>query len=341
MSENTPETKIEKKAEIVLQNLPNPKNIKKHLPKILKDTVGFDKIVKVVKDSKGKTVQVDAIGSHNNPNTFYAGYNEKDEVVAVLKQGTDCEKKPFTFVQSDDPKGKHHFIVGRYGYDLTIKHNNSFDQGVIAKYSEEPAVIIGNNPDSHKTATVKVRDLKGRLILSQTEKGDYTTYTYLRNTTAVTDYSQTVYDIRLNKEANSVKEFCATQTVVHYEYKSTDPYYCSNIIPKYACETENGVLIKEYFIEEDSIGGFVHVIDYKNNEEYWKERDYQFKYPEQGNAHPSHLYSMGGNRFNSREEYEAYRNNKVDEMKVKEKAHEMLMAHGPRHFGPMMCGPWF
>lgn len=327
--------KNETKTENTTTNL---KNIKKYLPKLLKDVIGFDKIVDVVKDAKGKTVQVNASSStFNNPNTFYAAYNDKGEAVAVLKQGTDCDKKPFPYVLWDDPASKHHFSIGSVGYDLTIRHN--ITGPVIAQYMEDPAVEVHNNGNK-QTPEVKVRDFKGRLILTQNDKGDYTTYTYLRNTKAVTDYSKTECTIKLNKESNGVKEYHATQTVVHYEYKETDPYYCSNIIPKYACETENGVLIKEYFVEEDAVGGFVHVIDYKNHEEWWTERDYHYKYPEQGNAHPSHLYSMGANKFKSREEYDLYRGAKIDDMKVKEKAREMMMGHRMRMCGPM-CGPFF
>lgn len=329
--------KIENKTE---NNTPNVKNIKKYLPKLLKDVIGFDKINDVVKDSNGKTVQVNASSStFNYPNSFYTGYNDKGEAVAVLKQGTDCEKKPFTYVLCDDPDNKYHFGIGKVGYDLIIRPN--IPEAVLSDFKEDPAVEIHNN-DRKQTPEVMVRDFKGRLIFKQNDKGDYTTYTYLRNTKVVTDYSKTEFNTKLNKESNGIKEYHATQTVVHYEFKATDPYYCTNIIPKYACETENGVLIKEYFVEEDAVGGFVHVIDYKNNEEWWTERDYHYKYPEQGCAHPSHLYIEFGQKFKSRDEYDLYRGKKIDDMKVKEKAREMMMAHPMRMCGPM-CGrgPFF
>lgn len=333
MSENK-----ENKTENSTPNVKNVKNIKKYLPKLLKDVIGFDKIKDVVKDSNGKTVQVNASSStFNYPNSFYTGYNDKGEAVAILKQGTDCDKKPFTYVLCDDPNGKYHFGIGAVGYDLIIRHN--IPEAVKDDYKECPAVEIHNN-GRKQTPEVMVRDFKGRLILKQNDKGDYTTYTYLRNTKVVTDYSKTEFNTKLNKESNGIKEYHATQTVVHYEFKATDPYYCSNIIPKYACETENGVLIKEYFVEEDAVGGFVHVIDYKNNEEWWTERDYHYKYPEQGCAHPSHLYIEFGQKFKSRDEYDLYRGKKIDDMKVKEKAREMMRAHPMRMCGPM-CGPWF
>lgn len=325
MSENN-ENKTE-------NNTPNVKNIKKYLPKLLKSVIGFDKINDVVKDSKGKTVQVNASSStFNYPNTFYTGYNDKGEAVAVLKQGTDCDKKPFTYVLCDDPNGKHHFSIGADGYDLIIHPN--ITEPVMDKYKEDLAVEVHNNV--HKqTPEVKVRDFKGRLVFSQNSNGDYTTYTYLQDTCAVTDYAKTEVNDRLCKDNKNVQIHELTQTVVHYEYKEHNDRY-NGIVPKYACETENGVLVKEFFFEMDSVGSFVHVIDYKNNEEYWRERDLNHKYPEQGNAHPTNFFVMGGLKFVNKDEYEAYRNNKIDEMKVEAKAREMFMGCRPPM---MMCGP--
>jgi hypothetical protein len=333
----------ENKAETVIKNLPNIKNAKKYWPKELKEAI-YDTVVDIEKDKDGRTVYVKTEDAAKHLSENFVGYGRDGGVSTVMKTSITADKHPWTCVDHFGPKGKYKFNLFDNSYVLSSQHNNSFDTGVIAKYCEEPAFEISNTVDDNSANTaaeIKVRDIKGRLILSQNKKGDYTTYTYLQDTCAVTDYANTQVNIRLCKENKKVQIYDMVQTAVHYEYKEHDPNYCNDIVPKYACETENGVLVKEYFFDMDSIGSFVHVIDYKNNEEYWRERNQTQKYPEQGNAHPSNFFTMGGLKFNNKDEYETFRNNKVDEMKVKEKAQEMLTAHGPRHFGPMMCGPWF
>jgi len=333
MNENKAETK----------NLPNIKNVKKYWPKELKEAI-YDTVVDVKKDKDGRTVYVKSDDECKHQTENFIGYGRDGNVTAVLKTSITANNQPWSHVDHFGPKGKHRFMLFDDSYNLSARHNDSMKTGVIAQYSEEPAFEISNNLGDNSTNTaaeIKVRDIKGRLILSQNKKGDYTTYAYLQDTCAVTDYARAEVNIRVCKDNKNVQIYELTQTVVHYEYKEHDRNYCNDIVPKYACETENGVLVKEYFFEMDSVGSFVHVIDYKNNEEYWRERNMTQKYPEQGNAHPSNFFTMGGLKFNNKDEYETFRNNKVDEMKVKEKAQEMLTAHGPRHFGPMMCGPWF
>ena len=330
----------ENKAETVIKNLPNIKNAKKYWPKELKQVI-FDTVVDIKKDKDGRTVYVASEGVDKHQNENFVGYGRDGNVAAVMKTSKTCNNQPWTRVEHFGPKGSHQFTLFDDSYVLSAHHNDAQKVGVIAKYCEEPAFEISNNLEvtsKHIAPEIKVRDIKGRLILSQTQKGDYTTYTYLQDTCAVTDYAKAEVNINVCKDNTKVQIYDMVQTVVHYEYKEHDNRYCNDIVPKYACETENGVLVKEYFFEMDSIGSFVHVIDYKNNEEYWRERDVNHKYPEQGNAHPSNFFVMAGLKFTNKDEYEAFRNNKVDEMKVKEKAQEMLTAHGPRHFP--MCGPW-
>lgn len=328
MNENKAETK----------NLPNIKNVKKYWPKELKEAI-FDTVVDVKKDKDGRTVYVKTEDACKHHDENFVGYGRDGNVSAVMKTAINVNNQPWTCVNHFSPKGKHRFTIFDDSYTLNARHNDSMKTGVIAKYSEEPAFEISNDisSDSSNTAAeIKVRDIKGRLILIQNRKGEYTTYTYLQDTCAVTDYAKTEVNIRLCKDNKNVQIYELTQTAVHYEYKEHDNRYCGDIVPKYACETENGVLVKEYFFEMDSVGSFVHVIDYKNNEEYWRERAMTQKYPEQGNAHPSNFFDLGGLRFNNKDEYEAYRNNKIDEKKVEEKAREMFMGCRPH----MMCGPW-
>lgn len=333
----------ENKAETVIKNLPNIKNAKKYWPKELKQAI-YDTVVDIEKDKDGRTVYVKTEDANKHQNENFVGYGRDGGVSAVMKTSMTVDNHPWTCVDHFGPKGKHQFNLFDNSYVLSARHNDAMKTGVIAKYDEEPAFEITNTVDDNSENTapeIKVRDIKGRLILSQNKKGDYTTYTYLQDTCAVTDYANTQVNIRLCKDNKKVQIYDMVQTAVHYEYKEHDTNYCNDIVPKYACETENGVLVKEYFFEMDSIGSFVHVIDYKNNEEYWRERDLNHKYPEQGNAHPSNFFVMAGLKFNNKDEYEAYRNNKIDDMKVEAKAREMLTSHGPRHFGPMICcGPW-
>ena len=333
----------ENKAETVIKNLPNIKNAKKYWPKELKQAI-YDTVVDIEKDKDGRTVYVKSEDAAKHQSKNFIGYGRDGGVSTVMKTSITADNHPWTCVDHFGPKGKHQFNLFDNSYVLSARHNDAMKTGVIAKYDQEPAFEITNIVDDNSENTapeIKVRDIKGRLILSQNKKGDYTTYTYLQDTCAVTDYANTEVNVRLCKDNKKVQIYDMVQTAVHYEYKEHDNRYCNDIVPKYACETENGVLVKEYFFEMDSIGSFVHVIDYKNNEEYWRERNMTQKYPEQGNAHPSNFFTMGGLKFNNKDEYETFRNNKVDEMKVKEKAQEMLTTHGPRHFGPMMCGPWF
>ena len=328
----------ENKAETVIKNLPNIKNVKKYWPKELKEAI-YDTVVDVQKDKDGRTVYVKSEDSCKHQGENFIGYSRDGNVAAVLKTSITVNKQPWSHVDHFGPKGKHRFMLFDDSYNLSARHNDSMKTGVIAQYSEEPAFEISNNLGDSSTNTaaeIKVRDIKGRLILSQNRKGDYTTYAYLQDTCAVTDYARAEVNVRVCKDNKNVQIYELTQTAVHYEYKEHDNRYCGDIVPKYACETENGVLVKEYFFEMDSVGSFVHVIDYKNNEEYWRERNLVHKYPENGNAHPSNFFVMGGLKFNNKDEYEAYRNNKIDEKKVEEKAREMFMGCRPH----MMCGPW-
>lgn len=327
----------ENKAETVIKNLPNIKNVKKYWPKELKEAI-YNTVLDVEKDKDGRTVYVKSEDSNKHQDENFIGYGRDGNVSSVMKTSIAADNKPWTSVTHFGLKGKHQFTLIDNSYVLTARHNDSMKTGVIAKYSEEPAFEISNDLSSelnNTAADIKVRDIKGRLILTQNKKGDYTTYTYLQDTCAVTDYAKTEVNIRLCKDNKNVQIYDMVQSVVHYDYKEHDNRYCGDIVPKYARETENGVLVKEYFFEMDSVGSFVHVIDYKNNEEYWRERDLNHKYPEQGNAHPSNFFVMAGLRFNSKDEYEAYRNNKIDEMKVEAKAREMFRCRPPM----MMCGP--
>lgn len=329
----------ENKAEIVIKNLPNIKNAKKYWPKELKQAI-YDTVIDIQKDKDGRTVYVATEDANKHKNENFVGYGRDGNVSAVMKTSITADNHPWSCVDHFGPKGKHQFNLFDNSYVLSARHNDAMKTGVIAKYDQEPAFEITNIIDGDSTNTapeIKVRDIKGRLILSQNKKGDYTTYTYLQDTCAVTDYANTQVNIRLCKDNKKVQIYDMVQTAVHYEYKEHDPNYCNDIVPKYACETENGVLVKEYFFEMDSVGSFVHVIDYKNNEEYWRERNMTQKYPEQGNAHPSNFFTLGGLKFNNKDEYETFRNNKVNEMKVEEKAREMFMGCRPHM---MMCGPW-
>lgn len=332
----------ENKAETVIKNLPNIKNVKKYWPKELKQAI-YDTVVDIKKDKDGRTVYVKSEDAAKHQGENFIGYGRDGGVSTVMKTSITADNHPWTCVDQFGPKGKHQFNLFDNSYVLSARHNDAMKTGVIAKYDQEPAFEITNTIDDNSeniAPEIKVRDIKGRLILSQNKKGDYTTYTYLQDTCAVTDYANTKVNVRLCEDNKKVQIYDMVQTAVHYEYKEHDNRYCNDIVPKYACETENGVLVKEYFFEMDSIGSFVHIIDYKNNEEYWRERDMNHKYPEQGNAHPSNFFTMAGLKFINKNEYEAYRNNKVDEMKAEEKAREMMKSHPMRMCSPM-CGPWF
>ena len=318
----------ENKAETILKNLPNSKSIKKYLPEELRHELTGQEILETRKDEKGLTVYVKAKETIGSPiiGEYNVGYNEDGSVGSIQKRYYNVKGEPSQWTVVYGKKKKFKFTSYGESYVLEAKHEDAWSN-VAAKYVHLPAVSVDLDGDRDtRTPHVEIRDFKGRLVCVQQKNGQVRTYAYLKDLLAVTDYTVTELTKRQNSINPAVTEYHMTQRSVHYEYGNQDDNSINATPPKYACETVNGVLVKEYIVEFDAVGSFIHVIDYENRDEYWVGRNIEFDYPKQdeGYIHPSSMCEPYGMKFHDRDEYTAYRKDKINELRVENKAREML-----------------
>lgn len=319
----------ENKNEVVNENY---KNVRKHWPQELKDRV-YGKILELKKDPQGRTIYVKTNdNSRCGDHDFHIGYNMDGSVATIMNAYDREDKKQATFTNSYGSNGRTTFwqFDGSF-YFAGVKRNSC--KKVTDKDAELQFEIDAESSGEDLTPQIRIRDAKNRVVFSQSKSGAITQYTYLRDHAEVItdvscmDYKQVKCGMYTNIESS--------QYHVHYEYKADDKYI------KYACETENGVLTVEYFFNNDDVGSFVHVIDYKNQNEYWTERNWKMEMPKYGCYRPTNYIKQGGLRFNREEEYEAYRKAQVTEVKVQEAAKKMAFEMMSHHHMPFMCcGPW-
>ena len=319
----------ENKNEAVNENF---KNVRKHWPEELKGRV-YGKILELKKDPQGRTIYVktndnDRLGDHE----FHIGYNSDGTVNTVMNTFDRADKTPATYINNYGINGRTtYYECGGSFYFAGVKRNSC--KKVSDKDAELQFEIDAESSGEDLTPQIRIRDAKNRVVFSQSKSGAITQYTYLR------DFAEVVTDVSC-MDYKQVKccgciNIESSQYHVHYEYKAND----KNI--KYACETENGVLTAEYFFDNDDVGSFLHVIDYKNQTEYWAERDWKKEMPKYGCYRPTNYIKPNGVRFNREEEYEAYRKAQVTEVKVQEAAKKMAYEMMSHHHMPFMCcGPW-
>ena len=307
----------------------NFKNVRKHWPQELKDRV-YGKILELKKDPQGRTIYVktnddDRCGEHE----FHIGYNSDGTVSTVLNAFDRADKKPATYVNNYGVNGRTYFneCEGSF-YFAGVKRNSN--KKVREKDAELQFEIDAESSGEDLTPEIRIRDAKNRLVFSQSKRGAITQYTYLRDSAEVlTDISCMDYKQVKCGMCTSIE---SSQYHIHYEYKANDKDI------KYACETEDGVLTAEYFFDNDDVGSFLHVIDYKNRTEYWAERDWKKEMPKCGCYRPTNYIKQNGVRFDREEEYEAYRKAQVTELKVQQAAKKMMFEMGGFHHMPFMCG---
>lgn len=310
----------------------NYKNVRKHWPQELKDRI-YGKILELKKDPQGRTIYVKTNDdSRCGDHEFHIGYNTDGTVSTVMNAYDRADKNPTTFVNNYGLNGRTTFQQSEGGFYFAGVKRNSCKK-VTESNAELQFEIDSETSGEDLTPQIKIRDAKNRVVFSQSRNGGITQYTYLRDCAEVItdvscmDYKQVKYGACTNIESS--------QYHVHYEYTANDKYI------KYACVTENGVLAVEYFFDSDDIGSFVHVIDYKNQTEYWAERDWKKEMPKYGCYSPTNYIKQSGVRFNREEEYEAYRKAQVTEVKVQQAAKKMAYEMMSHHHVPFMCcGPW-
>ena len=311
----------------------NYKNARKYWPEELKGRI-YGKILDLKKDPHGRTIYVktnddDRFGNHE----FHIGYNSDGTVSTVMNTFDSADKKPATYINNYGINGRTTFQQSEGGFYFAGVKRNSCKK-VSDTDAELQFEIDSESSGEDLTPQIRIRDAKNRVVFSQSKSGAITQYTYLR------DCSEVITDVSC-MDYKQVKCGCWTniessQYHIHYEYKANDKCI------KYACETENGVLAAEYFFDSDDVGSFVHVVDYKNQTEYWAERDWKMKMPNINRYRPTNYIKQGGVRFNREEEYEAYRKVQVPEVKVQEAAKKMAYEMMSDHHMPLMwgCGPF-
>lgn len=310
----------------------NYKNVRKHWPEELKGRV-YGKILELKKDPQGRTTYVKTNdGDRGGDHDFHIGYNTDGTVATILNTFERTDKKPLTYVDNYGINGRTTFNQCESGFYFAGVKRNSCKK-VSDKDAELQFEIDSENSSEDLTPEIRVRDAMNRLVFVQSRSGAITQYTYLRNC------GEVITDVSC-MDFKQVKSGCCTsiessQYHIHYEYKANDKYI------KYACETENGVLTAEYFFNSDDVGSFLHVIDYKNHDEYWAERDWKKEMPKYNQYRPTNYIKQGGLRFNREEEYEAYRKAQVPEVMVQEAAKKMAYEMMSHHHMPFMCcGPF-
>lgn len=319
----------ENKNEAVNENF---KNVRKHWPEELKGRV-YGKILELKKDPQGRTIYVKTNdGSRCGDHEFHIGYNSDGTVNTVMNVYDRDDKKPATYINNYGINSRTTFTQSEGGFYFAGVKRNSCKK-VSDPNAELQFEIDSENSCEDLTPEIQIRDAKNRVVFRQSRSGAITQFTYLR------DCSEIITDVSL-MDYKQVK-CCAciniesSQRHIHYEYKANDTQI------KYACETENGVLTAEYFFDNDDVGSFLHVIDHKNQTEYWAERDWKREMPKPGCYSPMNYIKQSGVRFNREEEYEAYRKAQVTEVKVQEAAKKMAYEMMSHHHMPFMCcGPF-
>jgi hypothetical protein len=310
----------------------NYKNVRKHWPQELKDRV-YGKILELKKDPQGRTIYVKTNdNSRCGDHEFHIGYNMDGTVATIMNAYDRADKKPVTFTNSYGSNNRTTFFQSEDGFYFAGVKRNSCKKAT-DNDAELQFEIDSESSGEDLAPEIRIRDAKNRVVFSQSKRGDITQYTYLRDCAEViTDVS--CMDYKQVKCCGAI-HIESSQYHVHYEYKANDTSI------KYACVTENGVLAAEYFFDNDDVGSFIHVIDYKNQTEYWAERDRKREMPKYGSYSPTNYIKQSGLRFNREEEYEAYRKAQVTEVKVQEAAKKMAFEMMSNRQMPFMCcGPW-
>lgn len=306
----------------------NYKNVRKHWPEELKARV-YGKILDLKKDSQGRTIYVKTNDNERcGDREFHIGYNPDGSVANVMNTCTRVDKDPSTFTNCYGSKGRTTFQQFDGGfYFAGVKRNSS--KKVSDNDAELQFEIDSESSGEDLTPHIQIRDVMNRVVFNQSKSGAITQYTYLRDCSEIiTDVSEMDY-----KQVNchGCTHYESSQRHVHYDFEAKETRI------KYACETENGVLAAEYFFNNDDVGSFVHVVDYKNQKEYWAERNWKQENPKRGAYRPSNYILQSGLRFNREEEYEAYRKAHVSEVKVQEAAKKMAFEMMSHHHMPFMC----
>lgn len=318
MSENKNETANE-----------NYKNARKHWPQELKARI-YGKILNLKKDPQGRTVYVKTNDdSRCGDHAFHIGYNSDGTVNTVMNVYDRDDKKPGTYINTYGINGRTTFTQSEGSFFFAGVNRNSCKK-VSDSSAELQFEIDSENSSEDLTPEIRIRDAKNRIVFIQSRSGAITQFTYLRDCSEViTDVSHMDYK---QVKCGALVNIESSQHHIHYEYKANDTQI------KYACETENGVLTAEYFFDNDDVGSFLHVIDYKNQNEYWAERDWKMEMPKYERYRPTNYIKQGGVRFNREEEYEAYRKAQVTEVKVQKVAKKMAYEMMSQHHMPFMCG---